>query len=133
MAHAEGVREIIESGMSRAYSSYSEWTQFLDFYAKFYRYDSLSAAMIYAQRPNAMACASMDIWNRRMNRWIKRGSKGIRVLNPNGIGYRVVFDVSDTVGAKGTEPKIWSVQPVDVPMYLDYINAPAGDRVHKRI
>ena len=74
------------------------WTSFLDTASRLYRYPFPDQLMIHAQRPRATACAEYDLWNRRMSRYVRRGSKGIGLITVNR-GYpklRYVFDISDT-------------------------------------
>ena len=77
---------------------YLDWAAFLQTSSRLYKYPFHDQLMIYAQRPDATACASYDIWNDTMRRYIMRGSKGIALLTPGsyGMGVRYVFDVSDT-------------------------------------
>ena len=74
------------------------WMQFLRHSARFYKYSFNDQLLIYAQRPEATACASYEIWNNTMHRYIRRGSRGIALLSPtdNGMQLRYVFDVADT-------------------------------------
>lgn len=75
------------------------WTGFLNTASHLYRYPFPDQLMIHAQRPKAIACAEFDVWSRRMNRHIRRGSRGIGLVNVSGSGYpkiRYVFDIRDT-------------------------------------
>ena len=87
------------------------WVSFLNTASRLYRYPFPDALMIHAQRPKATACASYEIWNRRMRRSIRRGSKGIGLVNVNRRGYPVVkhvFDIKDTVKRKDScTPFLW--------------------------
>ena len=78
--------------------SRQNWTAFLTTASRLYKYPYNEQLMIYAQRPEATACAEFNIWNQRMNRYVRRGSKGIALLNNDGDNpeIRYVFDVSDT-------------------------------------
>ena len=82
------------------------WQQYLKTASRIYKYPFWDQVLIYAQRPDATACASMDIWNRRMGRWINRGASGIALLDDSGpqLRRRYVFDISDTHPASGAEP-----------------------------
>ena len=84
-----------EKSLTRSRQS---WTAFLTTAARLYKYPYNEQLMIYAQRPDATACAEFNIWNNTMNRYIRRGSKGIALLNNDGDNpeIRYVFDVSDT-------------------------------------
>ena len=76
------------------------WTAFLRTASRLYRYSFPDQLLIHAQRPQATACADFDIWNKRMRRYIRRGSKGIALVNVSGRrpSLRYVFDISDTGG-----------------------------------
>jgi len=84
--------------------SYQEWTAFLDTVGRVYKYPFPEQLMIYAQRPEATACAEYDVWNKRMRRYIRRGSKGIALIDRSGGRpvLRYVFDVADTGGKEGS-------------------------------
>ena len=96
---------------------YLDWAAFLDTSSRLYKYPFHDQLLIYAQRPDATACAEYDIWNDTMRRYIRRGSKGIALLSPGpgGMSVRYVFDVSDTGerrGSRRVEPwvlAIWSL------------------------
>ena len=83
------------NGLTRYWES---WTDYLTTASRLYKYPFADQLMIYAQRPDATACASFDIWNNRMNRYVRRGSKGIALLDQSSSVPRLhyVFDVSDT-------------------------------------
>lgn len=69
------------NGLTRYWES---WTDYLTTASRLYKYPFADQLMIYAQRPDATACASFDIWNNRMNRYVRRGSKGIALLDESG-------------------------------------------------
>ena len=77
---------------------YLDWAAFLNTSSRLYKYPFHDQLMIYAQRPDATACATYDLWNDTMRRYVRRGSKGIALLTPGpyGMDVRYVFDVSDT-------------------------------------
>lgn len=87
------------------------WVKFLNTASRVYRYPFHEQLMIHAQRPQATACASFEVWNRRMRRSIRRGSKGIGLVNVNRRGYpgmRYVFDIKDTVKRQDSStPFLW--------------------------
>jgi len=82
------------NGLTRYWES---WTDYLTTASRLYKYSFADQLMIYAQRPDATACASFDIWNNRMNRYVRRGSKGIALLDQSSSVPRLhyVFDVSE--------------------------------------
>ncbi|VYU67371.1 Uncharacterised protein [Flavonifractor plautii] len=93
--------------------SYQEWTAFLATAARLYKYPYHEQLMIYAQRPEATACAEYDFWNKRMRRYVRRGSKGIALVDSSGEkpSLRYVFDVADTGGGDNARrPYLWQLQ-----------------------
>ena len=89
---------------------WEHWAEFLITASHLYKYSFPEQLMIYAQRPDATACAEYDIWVSRMNRYVRRGSKGIVLLDESR-GYprlRYVFDISDTgVRVNSRNPDLW--------------------------
>ena len=93
------IQWLAESIAQDVAASPEEWTKFLDTAARLYRYTFPELLLIYAQRPDATAVASMEIWNARMYRWVNRGSRGIALIdNTSGprTRLRYVFDIRDT-------------------------------------
>ena len=86
------------------------WTQFLDSAAWLYKYPFQDQLMIHAQRPDATACAELEFWNEQFNRWVRKGAKGIALIDDSGSYPRLkyVFDVSDT------EPSLYRAKPVQL-------------------
>ena len=107
------------NGLTRYWES---WTDYLTTASRLYKYPFADQLMIYAQRPDATACADFDIWNNRMNRYVRRGSKGIALLDESS-GYprlHYVFDVSDTgVRRNSRDPDLWQ--------YNDDLKQPVSD------
>ena len=107
------------NGLTRYWES---WTAYLTTASRLYKYPFADQLMIYAQRPDATACADYDIWNNRMNRYVRRGSKGIALLDESS-GYprlHYVFDVSDTgVRRNSRDPDLWQ--------YNDDLKQPVSD------
>ena len=94
--------------------SYQRWTAFLTTAARLYKYPFPEQMMIFAQRPDATACAEYDLWNNTMGRYVRRGSKGIALLDDNGDRpkLRYVFDISDTVGRENARQLyLWQYRP----------------------
>ena len=90
--------------------SYGEWTAFLETAGRLYKYPFHEQLMIFAQKPNATACADYDLWNKQMGRYVRRGSKGIALIDTSGDNPRLkyVFDVSDTGGRDNSRRlKLW--------------------------
>ena len=95
------------NGLTRYWES---WTDYLTTASRLYKYPFADQLMIYAQRPDATACADFDIWNNRMNRYVRRGAKGIALLDESSGFPRLhyVFDVSDTgVRRNSRDPEVW--------------------------
>ena len=93
---------------------WENWTDYLTTASRLYKYNFSDQLMIYAQRPDATACADFDIWNNRMGRYVRRGSKGIALLDQSGSVPRLhyVFDVSDTgVRRNSRDPEVWQLGP----------------------
>ena len=109
------------SGLTRHWEA---WTEFLTTASRLYKYPFADQLMIYAQRPDATACAAYDIWNDRMNRYVRRGVKGIALLDESS-GFprlRYVFDVSDTgVRRNSREPELWQVTEPLLPVVTEML------------
>ena len=109
----------IANGLTRYWES---WTDYLTTASRLYKYPFADQLMIYAQRPDATACADFDIWNTRMNRYVRRGAKGIALLDESSGFPRLhyVFDVSDTgVRRNSRDPDLWQ--------YNDDLKQPVSD------
>ncbi len=109
MAGIISLESLYNSTVSNLTRDPYRWMSFLDTAARLYKYSFPDAALIYAQRPNAKACAGLALWN-RLGRRIRAGSKGIAVFNNGQHGdIRYLFDVADTVGEAKTYPRIWTL------------------------
>ena len=93
-------------------ASYQEWTAFLDMAGRLYKYPFSEQLMIYAQRPDATACADYDLWKERMGRYVRQGSRGIGIIDISSGKpvLRYVYDVADTGGEETTRPQLWEYQ-----------------------
>ena len=103
-----------EEAARQVTGSREQWTAFLTTAARLYKYPYPEQLMIFAQRPDATACAEYDLWNDKMNRYVKRGSKGIALLDMTGDEPRLryVFDVSDTGERRNSRPvQLWRMKP----------------------
>ena len=124
------------NGLTRYWES---WTDYLTTASRLYKYPFADQLMIYAQRPDATACADFDIWNNRMNRYVRRGAKGIALLDESSGFPRLhyVFDVSDTgVRLNSRDPEVWQlgpdlVQPVSEMLSKTY--GISGERVSQQL
>ena len=118
---------------------WENWSDYLTTASRLYKYSFADQLMIYAQRPDATACADFDIWNNRMNRYVRRGSKGIALLDESSGFPRLhyVFDVSDTgVRRNSRDPEVWQYnddlkQPVSE--MLAAIYGISGERVSQQL
>ena len=114
---------------------WENWTDYLTTASRLYKYSYADQLMIYAQRPDATACASFDLWNNRMNRYIRHGSKGIALLDQSSSVPRLhyVFDVSDTgVRRNSRDPEVWQLGPDLVQPVSEMLAREYGVR-HERI
>ena len=107
-------------------ASPQEWMRFLNTASRLYKYTFPEQLLIYAQRPEATAVASMEIWNQKMYRWIKKGSKGIALIdNTSGpkTKLRYVFDVQDTYKVRnlGKDPQLWNLPAEGEQLVADYL------------
>ena len=124
------------NGLTRYWES---WTAYLTTASRLYKYPFADQLMIYAQRPDATACADYDVWNNRMNRYVRRGSKGIALLDESSGFPRLhyVFDVSDTgVRRNSRDPEVWQYnddlkQPVSEMLSKTY--GISGERVSQQL
>ena len=124
------------NGLTRYWES---WTDYLTTASRLYKYSFADQLMIYAQRPDATACADYDVWNNRMNRYVRRGSKGIALLDESSGFPRLhyVFDVSDTgVRRNSRDPEVWQYnddlkQPVSEMLAATY--GISGERVSQQL
>ena len=113
MAKLNDVRALAKETAEKVSRSPQEWTKYLDTTARLYRYPFSDSLLIHAQRPDAEACASMELWNGKMCRWIKRGAKGIALIDDRGRRkkLRYVFDISDTRLVRGGRtPFLWQIR-----------------------
>ena len=124
------------NGLTRYWES---WTDYLTTASRLYKYPFADQLMIYAQRPDATACADFDIWNNRMNRYVRRGAKGTALLDESSGFPRLhyVFDVSDTgVRRNSRDPEVWQYnddlkQPVSEMLAATY--GISGERVSQQL
>ena len=110
---AEFYRQMAEQVSTQLVGSWQEWTAFLVTAARLYKYPFHEQMMIYAQRPDATACAEYDLWNDKMGRYVRRGSKGIALVDDSGDRPRLryVFDVSDTGTREHSRtPWLWQLE-----------------------
>ena len=136
---AEFFRQMAEQVSTRLVGSWKEWTAFLTTAARLYKYPFHEQMMIYAQRPDATACAEYDLWNEKMGRYVRRGSKGIALVDDSGDRPRLryVFDISDTGTREHSRtPWLWQLEeqhigPVSAMLERNY--GVAGDDLAQQL
>ena len=129
-------RRMSEEAQRQLTGSLERWQSFLATASRLYKYPYHEQVMIHAQRPDATACAEFDVWNNTMRRYVRRGSKGIALIDTSGDRERLryVFDVSDT----GTRPNsrslnLWELREEHIPTVSSMLEknygVPAGESV----
>lgn len=121
-------------------TSRTEWISFLTTVSQLYKYPYHEQLLIHAQRPDATACASYDVWNKKMGRYIRRGAKGIALLDDSGGKPRIryVFDLSDTVAVseQSRTPWLWELEDkhvVPVTAMLERTYGVGGNGIERQI
>ncbi len=109
MSRLTEIKEIYDYILSEIIKDEQAWKDFLTFHAKVYKHSFKNAVLIYAQRPEATLVADMEIWNRRIGRWINRGAKSIAVFDDQSdyLRLKYLFDIEDTHGQPHTMPRVW--------------------------
>ena len=112
MPQTNDIRELAQQNARYVSNSPQDWMSYLDVAARLYRYSFTDTLLIHAQRPDATACAEMELWNQKMSRWVNRGAKGIALLDDTGprTRLRYVFDIADTHLVRGGRtPLLWNL------------------------
>ena len=112
MAKFNDIRELAQQNARWVSNSPKDWMNYLDVAARLYRYSFKDTLLIHAQRPDATACAELEVWNKKMNRWVNRGAKGIALLDDASprAKLRYVFDIADTHLVQGGKtPILWRI------------------------
>lgn len=113
MAKINDIRFLAQETAKEVSGSPRDWMRYLDTASRLYRYSFSDTLLIHAQRPDAVACAEMEVWNEKMRRWVNRGAKGIALLDDSGPRrtLRYVFDISDThLVQGGRTPYLWKLK-----------------------
>ena len=113
MSKLQDVRNLIQEHAVSVSSSPGDWMDYMDTASRLYRYSFSDQLLIHAQRPDATACASLELWNEKMLRWVNRGARGIALFDETwqNTKLRYVFDISDThMVAGGRSPYLWQMQ-----------------------
>lgn len=112
MPQINDIRELAQQNARYVSNSPQDWMSYLDVAARLYRYSFTDTLLIHAQRPDATACAELELWNQKMSRWVNRGAKGIALLDDTGprTKLRYVFDIADTHLVRGGKtPLLWNL------------------------
>lgn len=112
MPQINDIRELAQQNARYVSNSPQDWMSYLDVAARLYRYSFTDTLLIHAQRPDATACAELELWNQKMSRWVNRGAKGIALLDDTGprTKLRYVFDIADTHLVRGGRtPLLWNL------------------------
>lgn len=125
MAKFNDIRELAQQNARWVSNSPKDWMNYLDVAVRLYRYSFKDTLLIHAQRPDATACAELEVWNKKMNRWVNRGAKGIALLDDASprAKLRYVFDIADThLVQGGRTPILWRIDDSEhQQMILDHL------------
>lgn len=124
MSRYNEVKEIYDKILGTITSNKQEWKEYLDFTSRVYKYNFDNAVLIYAQRPDATMVAKMEIWNKKIGRYVNKGTRSIAVFDsskPN-LTLEYLFDIKDTNGEPHTIPKLWSLNDDVVPELMSNLN-----------
>ena len=113
MSKLQDIRNLVQEHAVSVSSSPGNWMDYMDTASRLYRYSFSDQLLIHAQRPDATACASLELWNEKMLRWVNRGARGIALFDETwqNTKLRYVFDISDThMVAGGRSPYLWQMQ-----------------------
>jgi N12 class adenine-specific DNA methylase/adenine-specific DNA methylase len=125
LAKFNDIRELAQQNARWVSNSPKDWMNYLDVAARLYRYSFKDTLLIHAQRPDATACGELEVWNKKMNRWVNRGAKGIALLDDASprAKLRYVFDIADThLVQGGRTPILWRIDDSEhQQMILDHL------------
>ena len=127
------ISELYEETIENVSSESENWRLFLKCASMNYKYNFSEQLLIYAQKPNAVACAELETWNKDLKRWVNKGAKGIALLNDDN-GYlklRYVFDVSDTHSKYGKKIALWRVNKVYEEQVIESLENKYGELENK--
>lgn len=126
------ISALSEETAKRVTRNDESWKKYLNTASRLYKYPFKDQLLIYAQRPDAIACASIEIWNEKMHCWVNKGAKGIALLDEEGspfTGLRYVFDISDVHKARriGRFPQLWEMKEEHQQAVIDRLEGIYGD------
>ena len=130
MGKIRETRELYKEVVSELSQSEENWLKFLDSSSWNFKYDFDDQILIYAQRPDAKACATMEEWNKKLKRWVNGGTKPIYIFDKNPYSeypFKLVFDLSDTHNYNNTEYKLWKIKEEYEPEIIESLEASFGD------
>lgn len=113
MGKIKETRQLYKEVLKEIAENENNWREFLNSSSWNFKYDFDDQILIYAQRPDARACATMDEWNKKLKRWVNSGTKPIYIFDKNPYSeypFKLVFDLSDTHNYNNTEYKLWSIK-----------------------
>lgn len=123
-------KELYKYTINEITQNENNWQNFLDSASWNFKYDFDDQILIYAQRPDAKACASMEEWNKKLKRWIKKGTNPIFVFSKeenSQYPFRLVFDKSDTYNYNRNDLKLWSIKPEYEEEIIDALESNFGE------
>ena len=129
MAKLQEIQHLADDEAKKISSSPRDWMGYLDMAARLYRYPFSDTMLIHAQRKGASACASLEDWNEKVGRWVKRGASGIALFDDSGtkLKLKYVFDVSDTrLVQGGWTPVLWKIEERHEAEVLSYLSGRYG-------
>lgn len=130
MGKIRETRELYKEVVNQLSQSEENWLKFLDSSSWNFKYDFDDQILIYAQRPDAKACATMEEWNKKLKRWVNGGTKPIYIFDKNPYSeypFKLVFDLSDTHNYNNTEYKLWTIKEEYEPEIIESLEASFGD------
>ena len=125
----QNISELARQTTERLTQSVDNWKRFLDSAAWLYKYPFHEQVLIHAQRPDAKACAPIELWNSKFRRWVNRGAKGIALIDDSGHkpALRYVFDVSDTNTRYDIPFRLWQTKPIYEAHIIEELQNHFGD------
>lgn len=122
----QNISELARQTTERLTQSVDNWKRFLDSAAWLYKYPFHEQVLIHAQRPDAKACAPIELWNSRFRRWVNRGAKGIAIIDDSGHkpALRYVFDVSDTNTRYNIPFRLWQTKSQYTAQIIEELQKP---------
>ena len=115
---------ILDHAVDLIRTSPKSWKSYLSFTAGIYKYGFSDSLLIYVHRPDATACATLELWN-KLGRRIKAGARGIPLIDDSteNIRLKYIYDINDTTGPESTLPKIWSLRKDNQRQIYDFISS----------